>query len=206
MAKVLGIDFNKVVCRVKRMGGGFGGKETRSCFLTCGLAVAAKKLNRPIRCMLTREEDMTITGMYMFCFEILILGTRHPFLSNYKVGFTNDGKLVFLEAEIYSNGGCSMDLSLPVLERCMTHCDNAYKIPNMNLFGRICKTNQASNTAFRGFGGPQGMMIAEQWITHVAEYLGRPVEEIRVYLERILILGRPRIFTKVKISRIIQCH
>lgn len=100
MAHVLGIDSNRVVCRVKRLGGGFGGKETRSAFIACALAVAAKKLLRPIRCVLSREEDMAISGM------------RHPFMSNYKVGFTDEGKLVFLESEIFSNGGYSMDLSL----------------------------------------------------------------------------------------------
>jgi xanthine dehydrogenase/oxidase len=117
--------------------------------------------------MLTREEDMVMTG------------TRHPFLGKYKVGFTDEGKLVSLELDMFANAGYSHDLSLAVLERSLTHCDNAYKIPNMKLYGRICKTNTATNTAFRGFGGPQGMMVAEQYITHVADHLKRPVEEIR---------------------------
>jgi xanthine dehydrogenase/oxidase len=80
---------------------------------------------------------------------------------------------------MYANAGYSYDLSIAVLERSLTHCDNAYKIPNMQLVGKLCKTNTATNTAFRGFGGPQGMMVAEQYITHVADYLGKPVEEIR---------------------------
>lgn len=110
----------------------------------------------------------------------MALGMRHPFLGKYKVGFTAEGKLVSLESQVYSNGGYSMDLSLAVLERSLTHSDNCYYIPNVHLHGRICKTNLPTNTAFRGFGGPQGLMIAEQWITHVAEYLKKPLEEIRV--------------------------
>ncbi|KAJ3111857.1 hypothetical protein HDU96_005283 [Phlyctochytrium bullatum] len=167
VAHVLGIPSNRVLVRVKRMGGGFGGKETRSVFLTCLLAVAAKKYSKPMRLMLSREEDMAITG------------TRHPFLGNYRVGFTSEGKIITLELDLYSNGGYSLDLSGPVLERAMTHSDNAYKIPNVRINGKICKTNLPTNTAFRGFGGPQGMMIAEQWMTHVAEYLKKPAHEIR---------------------------
>lgn len=174
VAHVLGVSSNRVVTRVKRLGGGFGGKETRSVFLSCGLAVAARKFGVPARCMLSREEDMAITGI------------RHPFLGKYKVGFTNDGKLVSLELDVFNNAGYSMDLSLAVLvflrlikERSMTHCDNSYMIPHLRVAGRICKTNLPTNTAFRGFGGPQGLMIAEQYITHVAEYLGKSVESIR---------------------------
>lgn len=109
-----------------------------------------------------------------------ISGTRHAFMGDYKVGFTDEGKLVSLELDLYANAGYSYDLSIAVLERAMTHCDNSYRIPNMKLHGRLCKTNTPTNTAFRGFGGPQGMMIAEQYICHVAEYLGKTVEEVRV--------------------------
>ncbi|KAI8823035.1 xanthine dehydrogenase/oxidase [Fimicolochytrium jonesii] len=167
VSKVLGIPANRINCRVKRLGGGFGGKETRSVNLTCALAVAAHKLKVPVRCMYTREEDMAISGQ------------RHPFRGDYKVGFTAEGKLVSLEVMITSNGGFSADLSSSVLERAMTHVDNCYRIPNAIIRGRIAKTNIASNTAFRGFGGPQGMMLCEQFMCHVAEYLGKPVEEIR---------------------------
>ncbi|KAJ3328286.1 xylitol dehydrogenase, partial [Blyttiomyces sp. JEL0837] len=167
VAHVLGIPSNRVTVRVKRMGGGFGGKETRSVFLTCMLAVAAKKFGKPMRLMLSREDDMTITG------------TRHPFLGKYKVGVKPDGQLVSLEVELFSNGGYSLDLSVAVLERAMTHSDNVYKIPNVHITGKICKTNLPTNTAFRGFGGPQGMMIAEQWMTHVSEVLKIPGPIIR---------------------------
>ena len=166
-AHILQVPYHKVVVRVKRLGGGFGGKESRSVFLSTGLALAAKKYKRPVRSMLSREEDMVVTG------------TRHPFRGEYKVGFTNEGLLVSLELDMFANAGYSADLSLAVLERSMTHCDNSYKIPNVRLNGKICKTNTATNTAFRGFGGPQGMMVAEQYITHVATYLNLPVEHVR---------------------------
>lgn len=120
-------------------GGGFGGKETRSVFLTCALAVAARKHGIPVRCMLTREEDMAVSG------------TRHPFWVNYTVGFDDFGKIHFLEADLFSNAGYSMDLSLAVMERAMTHIDNCYNIPNVRLNGTLCKTNLPTNTAFRGF-------------------------------------------------------
>ncbi|RKO85396.1 Molybdopterin-binding domain of aldehyde dehydrogenase-domain-containing protein, partial [Blyttiomyces helicus] len=167
IAHVMGIPSNRVVCRVKRMGGGFGGKASRPVFLAAAAAVASRALGKPVRSMLTREEDMVMTGM------------RHPYLGDYKVGFTDEGRLISLDLEIYANAGYSNDLSLPVLERACTHSDNTYKIPNVRVNGRLCKTNLATNTAFRGFGGPQGMMIAEKWITHVADYLGKPVEQIR---------------------------
>ncbi|TPX38095.1 hypothetical protein SmJEL517_g00330 [Synchytrium microbalum] len=167
VAHVMGVQSNKVIVRVKRMGGGFGGKESRSVFLSAALAVAARKLRRPVRCMLTREEDMSLSGM------------RHPFLGKYKVGFTETGKLVSLELDMYSNGGYSLDLSLAILERAITHSDSTYKLPNVNIKGLVCKTNLPTNTAFRGFGGPQGLMMAETYITHVAHALNKPPEEIR---------------------------
>ncbi|KAI9354597.1 molybdopterin binding aldehyde oxidase/xanthine dehydrogenase [Zopfochytrium polystomum] len=169
LSHVLGIPSNRIVVRVKRLGGGFGGKESRSAFLTCILAVAARKFRAPIRHQLTREQDMAITG------------TRHPFLGRYRVGVDKaSGRLASLQLELYSNGGFSADLSYAVLERAMTHSDNTYRIPNVDIIGRICKTNLPTNTAFRGFGGPQGMMVAEQWINHVADVIGRDVNELRV--------------------------
>jgi xanthine dehydrogenase/oxidase len=143
VASALGIPQNRVTCRVRRLGGGFGGKETRSICLAAQMAVAAKKNRRPVRCMLDRDEDMISSGQ------------RHPFAAKYKVGFNNDGKLVGMDVEIYNNGGWSQDLSQAVLERAMTHSDNCYMIPNFRIRGKICKTNTMSNSAFRGFGGPQ---------------------------------------------------
>ena len=149
------------------MGGGFGGKETRSVQLSSILALAAQKTKRPVRCMLTREEDMVTSGQ------------RHPFLGHWKMGVNKDGKIQALDLDIFNNGGWSWDLSAAVCERAMTHSDGCYKIPNMHVRGRICKTNTCSNTAFRGFGGPQGMFIAESYMSEVADRLGMPVEKFR---------------------------
>ncbi|KAK1761224.1 molybdopterin binding aldehyde oxidase/xanthine dehydrogenase [Echria macrotheca] len=166
-SQVLGVQANKVVVRVKRMGGGFGGKETRSVQLSSILALAAQKTRRPVRCMLTREEDMIVSGQ------------RHPFMGRWKVGVNKDGKIQALDLDVFNNGGWSWDLSAAVCERAMTHSDGCYLIPNIHVRGRICKTNTMSNTAFRGFGGPQGMFIAECYMSEVADRLGMPVEKFR---------------------------
>nr|CAD7437878.1 unnamed protein product [Timema bartmani] len=166
VAESLGILIHKVVCRVKRMGGGFGGKESRSPLVALPVALAAHRLNRPVRCMLDRDEDMMITG------------TRHPFLGRYKVAFTKEGKLIGCDIQIYSNGGHTMDLSFPILQRAMFHFSNAYFIPNVRVNGYICKTNIPSNTAFRGFGAPQGMFFGENMIRDVAIFLRKDPLEI----------------------------
>uniref|UniRef100_A0A672V8D2 Xanthine dehydrogenase/oxidase n=1 Tax=Strigops habroptila TaxID=2489341 RepID=A0A672V8D2_STRHB len=166
-ANALGVPSNRIVVRVKRMGGGFGGKETRNTILTTAVAVAAFKTGRPVRCMLDRDEDM------------LISGGRHPFLGRYKVGFMKNGKVKSLEVSYYSNAGNSVDLSYGVMDRALLHLDNCYNIPNVSSMGIICKTNLSSNTAFRGFGGPQGMMIAECWMSDIARKCGLPPEEVR---------------------------
>ncbi|KAL7943851.1 xanthine dehydrogenase [Trichoderma barbatum] len=166
-ARVCDVPANKVVVRVKRLGGGFGGKETRSIILTAAVALAAKKTKRPVRCMLTREEDM------------LTMGQRHPFLGKYKVGFNKDGKIQALDVDIFNNAGWTFDLSAAVLERSLTHVDGCYRIPNTHLRGRICKTNTVSNTAFRGFGGPQGMFIIETCMEEAADRLGIPIDKLR---------------------------
>uniref|UniRef100_A0A672MPT4 Xanthine dehydrogenase n=1 Tax=Sinocyclocheilus grahami TaxID=75366 RepID=A0A672MPT4_SINGR len=166
VAKALGVPANRVVCRVKRMGGGFGGKESRSTILSTVVAVAAHTVKRPVRCMLDRDEDMLVTG------------GRHPFFGHYKVGYMNNGKVMALEVMLYSNAGNSLDLSLSV-SRALFHMDNSYNIPNIRGTGYMCKTNLPSNSAFRGFGGPQGMMIAESWMSDVALSCGLPAEEVR---------------------------
>ncbi|KAF9598089.1 hypothetical protein IFM89_024434 [Coptis chinensis] len=164
---VLGLPMAKVVCKTKRIGGGFGGKETRSAMIAAAAAVPSYLLNRPVKLTLDRDVDMMISGQ------------RHSFLGKYKVGFTNEGKLLALDLEIYNNGGNSLDLSLAVLERAMFHSDNVYEVPNIRVTGRVCFTNIPSNTAFRGFGGPQGLLIAENWIQRIAVELKRSPEEIR---------------------------
>uniref|UniRef100_A0A8C2S9E5 FAD-binding PCMH-type domain-containing protein n=1 Tax=Capra hircus TaxID=9925 RepID=A0A8C2S9E5_CAPHI len=166
VAKMLGVPVNRILVRVKRMGGGFGGKETRSTLVTVAVALAAYKTGHPVRCMLDRDEDMLITG------------GRHPFLARYKVGFMKTGKIVALEVDHYSNAGNSQDLSHGIMERALFHMDNCYKIPNIRGTGRLCKTNLPSNTAFRGFGGPQALFIAENWMSEVAVTCGLPAEEV----------------------------
>lgn len=168
MAQALGVPANRVVAKVKRLGGGFGGKETRSVQVSGICAVAAKKMNRPVRCMLNRDEDMRTSG------------ARHPFLAYWKVGVKNDGKLVALDVDIYCNGGWTQDLSAAVCDRALSHVDGVYNFPNVDVRGRPCRTNTVSNTAFRGFGGPQGMFIAETYMEEVADHLGIPVDKFRV--------------------------
>ncbi|XP_038878581.1 xanthine dehydrogenase 1-like [Benincasa hispida] len=167
VSSVLGIPMSKVVCKTKRIGGGFGGKETRSATFAAAASVPSFLLNRPVKITLDRDTDMMITGQ------------RHSFLGKYKVGFTNEGKLMALDLEIYNNGGNSLDLSLAILERAMFHSDNVYEIPNVRIQGKVCFTNFPSNTAFRGFGGPQGMLITENWIQRIAVELKKSPEEIR---------------------------
>ena len=167
VAAVTGVQSNKIVSKVKRLGGGFGGKETRSVQLAAICAVAAKKVQRPVRCMLNRDED------------IMTSGQRHPFLGVWKVGVNKDGKIQALEASVFNNGGWSQDLSAAVVDRGLSHIDGCYNIPNIHVQGRICKTNTVSNSAFRGFGGPQGMFIAEQYMSEVADHLNMEVEKLR---------------------------
>ncbi|KAM9177432.1 xanthine dehydrogenase/oxidase-like [Dugong dugon] len=167
VARMLGVPANRILVRVKRIGGGFGGKETRSTVVSTAVALAAYKIGCPVRCMLDRDEDMLITG------------GRHPFLTRYKVGFMKTGRIVALEVDHYSNAGNTLDLSQSIMERALLHMDNCYKIPNIRGTGRLCKTNLPSNTACRGFGGPQGMLIAEYWMSEVAVTCGLPAEEVR---------------------------
>ncbi|KKA27007.1 hypothetical protein TD95_000513 [Thielaviopsis punctulata] len=167
VAQALGVQANKVLVRVKRIGGGFGGKETRAAPLAAICALAARKTNRPVRYMLTREEDIVWSGQ------------RHPFLGKWKLGVNKDGIIQAYDLDLYNNGGWSTDLSQAVLERGMSHSDGCYKIPNVSVRGLICKTNTVSNTAFRGFGGPQGIFVCESMMEEVADLLNISVESFR---------------------------
>lgn len=162
----LDIACHKIVVSTKRLGGGFGGKETRAYLVAIPAAIAAFKLQRPVRCMLDRDED------------ILMTGTRHPVKHEYKVGFTNEGIIKAFDSNIYLNAGYSMDLSFSVLDRATLHILNAYRCPNMRVVGKICKTNLPSNTAFRGFGGPQGQIIGEHVIRDICRVTGKSYLEI----------------------------
>ena len=167
VSQVTGVQANKIVSKVKRLGGGFGGKETRSIQLSGICATAANKVKRPVRCMLNRDED------------ILTSGQRHPFLARWKVAVNKDGKLQALDADVFANAGWSQDLSGAVIDRALTHIDGCYKFPNVHVRGRLAKTNTVSNTAFRGFGGPQGMFIAETYMEEIADHLAIPVDKLR---------------------------
>jgi xanthine dehydrogenase/oxidase len=168
VSQVTGVPSNRINARVKRMGGGFGGKESRSVPFACYLAIAAKKEKRPMRLMLNRDEDMLLSGQ------------RHPIQARWKVGVTKEGKLHALEADIYDNAGFSQDMSGAVMDRCITHFDNSYETPNVYLRGHVCRTNIHSNTAFRGFGAPQGMYFAETLMYNIAEGMGMDVDELRL--------------------------
>ncbi|XP_012285981.1 xanthine dehydrogenase [Orussus abietinus] len=174
VAHVLDVPFNRINIRVKRLGGAFGGKESRGMLITLPVAIAAHRLRQPVRCMLDRNEDMMISG------------NRHPFLCKYKVGFNNDGRIQVVEMYIYNNAGYSRDLSRSVMERAILHFENSYKVPVCNIYGYVCKTNLPSNTGFRGFGAPQAMFAAENIIHDIADYLNMDViklAELNLYQE-----------------------
>ncbi|MBT5094510.1 MAG: xanthine dehydrogenase molybdopterin binding subunit [Halobacteriovoraceae bacterium] len=167
VASAVGIAFNKVVSIVKRMGGGFGGKESQSSHIAALCALAATKTNSACRLILDKDDDMAMTGK------------RHPFLNDYKVGFSEDGKIEALKVNFFADGGAFVDLSPAILQRAMFHIDNAYYLPHSYIEGRICKTNTAPNTAFRGFGGPQGAAVIESILEDIAVVLKKDAYVIR---------------------------
>ena len=167
IAELLGIGKNEVVVEVRRMGGAFGGKETQGNHTACWAALLCWHTKRPVKIRLFRDDDQKITGK------------RHRFLSHYEVGFDNEGRILAAKYQLNSDGGCATDLSFAIMERAMLHADNAYYAPNMEVVGRVCKTNLPSNTAFRGFGGPQGMAVAETVVDRIARHLKKDSAEIR---------------------------
>jgi xanthine dehydrogenase molybdopterin binding subunit/xanthine dehydrogenase small subunit len=175
IARVLGVGTNKVVVESPRMGGGFGGKETQAAPFAALAALAAAKTNRPVRVRLPRDHDMILTGK------------RHPLLARFQVGFNSNGDLLAARIALFLNGGWSLDLSLAVGDRALFHLDNAYFVPHVEFSARVVKTNLASNTAFRGFGGPQGMLVVEEILDCIARRVGLPPEQVR---ERNLYRGR----------------
>ena len=167
VAEVLGVGFNYVNCICLRMGGGFGGKETQAAQPAMYAALLAKATKRPVRFAYDKDDDMRFTGK------------RHPFKIYYRAGFKRDGTMTALDLKLYSNGGCSTDLSFAVLERAMLHSDNAYFLPNVKIEGRVCKTNLPSNTAFRGFGGPQGIAGIENVMSEIGLALKMDALDVR---------------------------
>jgi xanthine dehydrogenase large subunit len=167
VAEVLGLQANEVVCEVKRMGGGFGGKETQANHLAAWAALLADASRRPVKIVLFRDDDQKITGK------------RHRFQSTYKIGFNDDGLITGYIVDMHADAGMAKDLSLAILERALFHAENAYYIPNMRVTGTMWKTNLPSNTAFRGFGGPQGMAVIENAIDRISRFLKKDAAEIR---------------------------
>ncbi len=167
IAEVLGIAKNEVVVEIRRMGGAFGGKETQANWIAAWCALLCQATKRPVKIRLFRDDDQIITGK------------RHPYLIKYEVGFDECGKISALKFEQNADGGYATDLSMAILERAMLHADSSYFIPNMHVTGRACRTNLPSNTAFRGFGGPQGMAGMETVIDRIARFLKKDGAEIR---------------------------
>jgi xanthine dehydrogenase large subunit len=167
VARVLGLPRSHVTVECLRMGGAFGGKEVQANPFAAVAALGAWKTGRPVRVRLTRELDIAITGK------------RHPYLLRYAAGFSADGRLQGLRGELYSDGGWSLDLSEPVMWRSLFHVDNAYKLPAVDVTGRVCLTHKTSQTAFRGFGGPQGMLLIEEVLAQAAQRLGLPAHVVR---------------------------
>ena len=167
VAHALGIDFNQVVVEMRRMGGGFGGKESQSAIFACIAAVAASKLKRPVKLRLDRDDDMSITGK------------RHGFEFGYEVGFDDDGLIHAASVEMSAQAGFSADLTGPVVTRAVCHFDNAYYLGDVVIDAYSVKTNTQSNTAFRGFGGPQGAIAIEYIIDNIARELGKDPLDVR---------------------------
>ena len=166
IAKMLKQKSNTVTVKVRRIGGGFGGKETN--FLTSAIcAMLCKKTKKPVKLKLDRDDDIIITGK------------RHDFYSEYEVGFSDKGIIEGLKVKLASRCGMSPDLSLAINERALLHIDNAYYLSNVEVQNYLCKTNTATSTAFRGFGGNQGMMVIENIIDNIARYLKKDPYEIR---------------------------
>lgn len=167
VAQVLGLGENQVVALMKRMGGGFGGKETQASHPAAMAALVAHKTKRQARIIYNKDDDMICTG------------GRHPFLRKYKVGFTMDGMITALKVDFYCDGGAFVDVSPGVLWRALCHTDGSYYLENCEITGIICKTNYAPNTAFRGFGAPKGFVTIENIMEEIATYLKKDSFEIR---------------------------
>ena len=163
----LNLRAHQVVCEVRRLGGGFGGKEVQSALFACVASVAAQRLQRPVKLRLDRDDDMMITGK------------RHSFHYAYEVGFDDAGRILGAQVEMVARAGFSADLSGPVITRALCHFDNAYYLSDVDITALAAKTNTQSNTAFRGFGAPQGAMAIEYMIDNIARAIGRDPLDVR---------------------------
>ncbi len=167
VSEALNVPFNAVRVEIRRMGGGFGGKESQGNALAVSCAVAAQVTGRPCKMRYDRDDDMVITGK------------RHEFRIDYEAGFDADGRILGVSFVQYARCGWAQDLSLPVADRAMLHADNAYHLPHARIVSHRLKTNTVSNTAYRGFGGPQGVVGIERVIDHIAHDLGKDPADIR---------------------------
>jgi xanthine dehydrogenase large subunit len=167
VAEALGLPLHQVVCVVKRMGGGFGGKESQSAPIAAYAALVAHRLGKPARMILGKDQDMMLTGK------------RHPFQNDIEVGFDGHGRILAVIASLQSDGGAYADLSASILERAMFHLDGAYYLPHVRIEGVCYRTHHHSNTAFRGFGGPQGTMTIESIFEDIAQFLNLDAAEVR---------------------------
>ncbi len=167
VAHLLGWPAHRVSCECRRMGGGFGGKESQSALFACVAALAAHKLQRPVKLRADRDDDFMITGK------------RHDALYTYEAGYDDEGRLLGARVEIALRAGYSADLSGAVATRAVCHFDNAYYLPDVEIVALCCKTNTQSNTAFRGFGGPQGALVMEVMLDEIARTLGRDPLDVR---------------------------
>ncbi|TXD33853.1 molybdopterin-dependent oxidoreductase [Lujinxingia vulgaris] len=166
-ARILGLPTHRVEVDVIRLGGGFGGKEDQATSWACLAALACQITGRPTQLVLHRLDDLRMTGK------------RHPYSADYKIGLSKEGKILAFEVKHFQNAGAKTDLSLAVLERTLFHSTNSYFIPNVRAYAASCRTNLPPNTAFRGFGGPQGMFVIESAIAHAAEVMGVDRSEIQ---------------------------
>ena len=167
VARVLGIPRNRVTVQCLRMGGAFGGKEVQANHWAAVAALGVQRTGRPVRVRLDRLHDMVLTGK------------RHPFLGRYEVGFDDQGKLLAAKVQLFADGGWCLDLTEPIVYRAMFHIDNCYLIPALEVVGRGVRTHTTSHTAFRGFGGPQGMVVIEDALDRVARVLRLPPHDVR---------------------------
>ena len=168
VAEVCGLEFNQVCVEVRRMGGGFGGKESQAAAWACLAAVAAQRTGQAVKLRLPRAQDMMLTGK------------RHPFEAAYRAAVTAEGKIEAVTAVLDGDCGCSADLSDAIVDRAMFHFDNAYNLPNARILGERWRTDKVSNTAFRGFGGPQGMLAGEAMMQQIARELALDPLDLRL--------------------------
>ena len=164
---VLGCDYNRLSVHVRRLGGGFGGKESNASWVAAAAALGAYHTGKPVKLRLPRKTDMAVTGK------------RHPFLFRWDVGFDETGRIHAVDALMAADGGHTLDLSTGVIFRAVTHAMNVMAVPNLRVDGRVLRTNTVSNTAFRGFGGPQGVVLSEEIIRRIAKHLGLSPEAVR---------------------------